>query len=546
MSLYSAPAPVHKPMTADQKDSILRTRFGALALALALGVLAALPARAAGPALDRSTDLPAAPPDPHRVATVGQAEVAHDLFEGLTRLGRDGVPEPGLCEGWEVAPGGLRWTFRLRAGLRWSDGEPLAAAQVAAGIARALDPAVAGPMSTSLLPIRGAAERLAGATPPPGGLGVSAPDPRTVVVELARPAPHLPGALALPAAAPWRGGPEGAPLTGTGAFRLAAWEEGRAILERNPHYHDAASVRLGGVAWHARTTAGDAYNRFLRGGLDLAPVPVDRVERAVAEGAHRVARVQEFATTLLLPNHRDGRFGGRRGVRRALLLALDPAALLAVLASHEQWPAAGIVPPGIPGYEPLGPGAEQSLRDAEARSLLREAGHGPANPLRFRVDYANSRSNRRLLEAVAARWRSVLGVEAELAGHDMDGLVARVLGGRFEMALVTVYGLVREPGEFLSAFAGSSPGNVGGYRDPGYEDLLAGAQAATGPGARLAAMRRVEARLLDEAAAIPVDHPVTALALSARVRGWPDAPHAVVPSRLLWAEGPRDGQPGAR
>ena len=58
-------------------------------------------------------------------------EITSHLFEGLTTVDPfDLRPKPNLAERWEASPDGLTWTFYLREGLRWSDGEPLTADDV--------------------------------------------------------------------------------------------------------------------------------------------------------------------------------------------------------------------------------------------------------------------------------------------------------------------------------------------------------------------------------------------------------------------------------
>src|SRR5919197_2653542 len=53
------------------------------------------------------------------------------IFEGLTKPGKDLAPAPDLAESWTVAPDGLSWTFKLRSGVKWSDGQPFSADDVA-------------------------------------------------------------------------------------------------------------------------------------------------------------------------------------------------------------------------------------------------------------------------------------------------------------------------------------------------------------------------------------------------------------------------------
>src|SRR5207247_2238457 len=52
------------------------------------------------------------------------------IFEGLTKPGKDLAPAPDLAESWTIAPDGLSWTFKLRSGVKWSDGTAFSADDV--------------------------------------------------------------------------------------------------------------------------------------------------------------------------------------------------------------------------------------------------------------------------------------------------------------------------------------------------------------------------------------------------------------------------------
>jgi len=53
------------------------------------------------------------------------------IFEGLTKPGKDLAPAPDLAESWNTAADGLSWTFKLRSGVKWSDGNAFSADDVA-------------------------------------------------------------------------------------------------------------------------------------------------------------------------------------------------------------------------------------------------------------------------------------------------------------------------------------------------------------------------------------------------------------------------------
>jgi peptide/nickel transport system substrate-binding protein len=78
--------------------------------------------------------------DPMRQTTTTVANVVQMVVESLTRVDQDGQIQPALATGWQEASDGLRWTFTLRPGVRFSDGTPLDAAAVAASLDRVLDP----------------------------------------------------------------------------------------------------------------------------------------------------------------------------------------------------------------------------------------------------------------------------------------------------------------------------------------------------------------------------------------------------------------------
>ena len=99
-----------------------------------------------------------------------------DLFEGLTTEAPDGRIVPGAAERWTTSTDQRRWTFHLRRDLRWSDGQPLSAADFVAGLDAVRAAATEAPYAELLAPI----------------VATRAPDPLTVVIELAEPVPQLP------------------------------------------------------------------------------------------------------------------------------------------------------------------------------------------------------------------------------------------------------------------------------------------------------------------------------------------------------------------
>ena len=165
-----------------------------------LWVLALSSSVQADAVLDRGNGPEPTTLDVHRGSEVGSQNILTDLYEGLVAFAADGGIVPGMAERWEVAADGRTWTFHLRTGLRWSNGESLDAPQFVASMQRALDPDTAAPLASLFASIRNAPAVMRGAMAPTA-LGIRAPDVRTVVIELTQPTALL-ERLALPVAAP--------------------------------------------------------------------------------------------------------------------------------------------------------------------------------------------------------------------------------------------------------------------------------------------------------------------------------------------------------
>ena len=81
--------------------------------------------------------------DPAMTTALPESNVELQLFEGLTRLDENDRPQPALAASWQVSPDGTVYTFHLRDGLTWSDGEPITAQDIEYSWKRVMNPEVA-------------------------------------------------------------------------------------------------------------------------------------------------------------------------------------------------------------------------------------------------------------------------------------------------------------------------------------------------------------------------------------------------------------------
>lgn len=468
--------------------------------------------------------------DIHLAQSLPALNVLRDLHEGLITFSADGRLLPGIARAWTVSDDGLSWTFELDPGARWSDGEPIVAADFLAGWRRALDPATASPTAALLDVIEGARSVRSGDTDATT-LGVVAAAPDRLVLHLNRPLPWFPELLTHPVTYPWSGANRY-----SGPFVLAEQVPGAHLaLVRNRHYRQAESVALDGVTWHVIEQPGVELSRYRAGQLHITEtIPPGRVDWLREQFGEALRIAPYLGSFYLAFNLAREPFAGSPQLRRALSLAIDREIITERVLGSGEIPAWGLVPPGMPGWnEGADAPVEPSRRLEEARRLYAEAGYGERNPLRVELRFNTSLTHRRMAAAIAAMWKLHLGVHTRLVNEEWKVFVANRRHGRitevFRGGWIADW---RDAANFLQLFVSDSPGNYAFFDDHEYDRLMR--QAAEERGSeRLALLREAEARLLDQQVIVPLYYYVSRHLVRPEVSGFADNPLDIHLSRWL-------------
>src|SRR4051812_28444633 len=198
--------------------------------------------------------------DPTTAAAAAIGEVTlYNVYETLTRINEDSSVAPLLAESWDVAQDLKTYTFKLRKGVKFHNGEAFDSAAVKFSYERA-----AAPNSTNK--DRSLFQSIA---------AVTTPDADTVVVSMKNPEPNLPFLLGQPSASIVE--PKSAPTdatqpVGTGPFVLGAWAKGSSItLNKWPDYRNAAAIKLNKVTIRFISDASAQVAALLSGDVDAFP-----------------------------------------------------------------------------------------------------------------------------------------------------------------------------------------------------------------------------------------------------------------------------------
>lgn len=455
--------------------------------------------------------------DPHRATSVTASNVLRDLFEGLVTEEPDGTLVPGAAERWTVSEDGLVWTFHLRPDGRWSNGDPVTAADFEYGLRRSVDPATLSSYSAMLYPLENAAAVIAGELPPER-LGARALDERTLELRLNGPTPYLLGLLTHTVAYPLNqrtveaaGERFARPgtLVGNGAYVLREWVvQSHIRLGRNPDYWDNARTTIDEVWYYPIDNHEAELARYRTGDLDMTYAIPNRQIAWLRRHLAQELRIEPyFGSYVFAFNVTRPPFKDNPALRLALSLALDREILAQRVAGTGEIPAYTWVPP-VPGYDsPVPEWAtwSQEERNAEARRLYAAAGYAAERPLRVQLLYNTDNNHRRLAVAMAAMWREVLGVQTELLNQEWQVFLQtrreRLDTQVFRYAWIGDY---LDPYTFAEILYSGSGMNDMGWANPRYDALLKEAAATADPATRLGLLAEAEALMLADAPLIPL------------------------------------------
>lgn len=480
--------------------------------------------------------------DPAVITDGISAKVTRQVFDNLVKYrGPTTEVEPALAERWEVSPDGRVWTFHLRPGVRFHDGDPVDARAVVWNFERwwkSDHPQHANQIKAGQTFEYWEAQF--------GGFDdksivsrVEALDPRTVRITLKQPqAPFLQNlamfvfAIASPRAVERWGTEFGKHPVGSGPFRFVEWKPNQeVVLEANPDY------------WGVKPRVRRVVVRNIRDNAQrVAALKAGEVH--AIEGINpddlKVIQADPGLYVLLRPTNTTGyvafnykvREFQERRVRLAFAHAINKKALVDALYGGTGQVAAQFQPPPLWGHNPELKGYPYD--PARAQALLREAGFGGGlsqitwedgrrEPLVF---WYMSRSRpyfpapKEIAEAIAADLGKV-GIKVQLQTTEWAVYLDRRKNGQLPLYMLGWTGDNGDPDNFLCYFF-CNPGasREGFYANRALADLLLRAQSLTSQAERARLYRQAEQMLHDDVARLFIAHNSPPLAFSKKVRGY--------------------------
>lgn len=382
--------------------------------------------------------------DPHLAESVGANNITRDLFEGLTTSDNQGRLQPGVASSWKQV-NATTWIFNLRKDAKFSNGDPITAADFVYGWQRFLDPKVASTYGTvyGIFVLNGL--EVAEGKKAPSTLGVKAIDKYTLEVKTPNPIAYLPSVLANSQFAPihkatiekfgkdWT---KPGNMVGNGAYTLKDWKvNSKIVVEKNAHYWDAKNAVLTRVTY-LPVEAGNAELKLYQSGDNdfVYQLPAGQYEKLKKDFPKEIQNGPILGLRYYSLNNKDPMMKDVR-VRKALSMVLDRDILAQKVTVDGQIPAYGVTIKGLDGADvttydwvkwPM------AQRVAEAKKLLAAAGVKPGTKIKF--TYNTDDYHKKMALFASSEWKTKLGLDTELDSLEFKVLLKKRHDGDFQIA----------------------------------------------------------------------------------------------------------------
>ena len=460
-------------------------------------------------------------------------EVPFNIFDRLVdvEVDADGNSKivPSLAENWDISDDGLEYTFHLRQGVKFHNGNDFTAEDVAYTFHRMLT--VESGVNTEFIDqIKGADELLAGETDTLEGVEVV--DDYTIKVTLKEPFAGFLASISSPGvsiydseateAAGDQFGMDPAVTVGTGPFEFSSWSfNNQLVLTRNEDYWKGAS-KLPGVVIKIIPDTETQSMMFESGELDILDLDyaADSVDRFTETYPDQIVQGPRVGIVYFTMNFNKEPFQDVR-VRKAVQMSIDRQAILDALYGGRGQVEQGIFPHGLIGFNP---DQEEIKYDPEAaKALLAEAGYADGFDMEIAADSSASDTMTMALEIVSDQLAEV-GIRAEIKNYDESTWLETRKSGELGSFMSTWSADYNDPDNFIYTFFGNEEKTKIrsiNYPDTEVMNRVAKARTIVNEDERLAEYKALEEKIVHEDAAwVPMFSRLHLFALSKRVEGF--------------------------
>ena len=451
-------------------------------------------------------------------------EDSGEVANGTDGTADSGKLVPGQAESYEKTEnddGTVTYTFKLRDGIKWSDGKDVTAGDFEYSWKRLVNPETAADYNYMLDGVVNANEIMAGEKDP-DELAAKALDDKTFEVTLVNDLNYFEELCAFPAMMPVRedmiekAGDQWTFDTATyisnGAYKLKEWtHNSQIVVEKNENYYDVENLGPETITFKLMDDQNAMLSGFNSGELDfIEDVPQAEIANLIASGDMKI--VDYIGTYYVCFQTQKAPFDDPR-VRKAFSLAIDRTYIVNQVTQSGQVEAGGFVPSGVYDadgaegddfrtvggdyYKPTD--ADYEANCDEARQLLADAGYpnGEGFPV-VEYLYNTSDAHKAVAEALQFMWEEELGVKVTLNNQEWAAFLQTRKDGDYSIARNGWIADYNDPISFLDMWMTGGGNNDAQYANDDYDALIKQAKTTTDNAERMDLLHQAEDKLIGE------------------------------------------------
>ena len=447
---------------------------------------------------------PAGGLDPTTAPAAAIGEIVHyNILEGLTKINADGKVTPLLAESWNMEPDGKTYTFKLRRGVKFSDGEAFDSSDVKFSFERAKAETSTNKAKKAVF------DNIS---------SINTPDAHTVILVLNNADGNFLFRLGENTAVildPKSAAGTATKPVGTGPYLLTDWKKGSSItLTQWGGFRAAPGIKLKKVTFRFINDPAARVAALLAGDVDAVPrldAP-QSLKQFQADKRFTVAIGSTAGKGIMTINNRKKPFDDVR-VRRALMHAIDRKAFIDGVLEGLAQPIGSHMAPTDAGYVDLT--GVYAYNPEKAKALLKEA--GVATPLDVTLTLPPPQYARKGGEVIAAQLAKV-GINAKIENVEWAQWLSGPFKGNFDLTVINHV----EPLDFMQY---ANPQYYWGYDSKAFRDLAAKYAAEGNPKERIKLFGDIQKLLTADAVNAFIFNPAATAVFKKGLKGvWSNSP----------------------
>ncbi|GHO67302.1 ABC transporter substrate-binding protein [Ktedonobacter sp. SOSP1-52] len=487
------------------------------------------------------------------------------MFVGLVQLDDNLKVYGELAQTWNTSSDGLTWTFTLRQGLKFSDGNPITADDVIFSIDRALKPELKSTVAPAYLAlVKDSDKRFAGKVPTLINDSLFAPDPSTVKIVTTQKAQYFLDALTYSTSyvveksfVEKYGDTDFLKHLGeggcSGPFILDKHVSGQQVSFTPNKNYWGPKPQLKKVVFPFYKDPQTTYKAYQSNQVDTAGVPTANLDQARALPNKQFRQAPELAIDYYALNFLVKPFNNIK-IRQAFALAIDKDTISQNIYKGSRLPTNHIVPQGMPGYNPnlKGPGGVTSTKGDKnlAKQLfqqgMQEEHYTTANfpQVTLTVATGGSQTAKNEFQFVQQQWKDTLGVNVTINDEDFNKLLDDTSAATGNAKGIQMWAIAwiadyPDPQDWTTLLFGKGSSynetNFGQNQSKNasteqqIQDLMTTADANQNSSERISQYNQIEQQLVDDAAWIPRLQRQSSYVLKPCVKGIIDNAQGLVP-----------------